>query len=223
MITETQVGIQSLAYGSRPVLRTDRSAALTTVDAHARYQEAVLNGNVFGLCLTVVTTATAAGNLMPLTSAVNTTTNFALWNPVSSGVNLVLWQFNLVYSGTTVTPVGGPVWHGMFNAQGISTVTTYDTGRVARNLGGWQNSPKASYISSTSGTSLAGQGVPYLISMANFCETANTYTYAFVIPTTDNIDGKIILTPGTGWVPLLPGAGTNLLVGFSVIWEEIPV
>ena len=229
MITETQIGSQTLAYGARPVLRTDRSAAVVTTDAHARYQEAVLNGNVFGLSLLLATTSPyyiQAGNVVG--TAANAITQFAVWNPVSSGVNLVLWQFNLGYiSGT---PTAGPTWHGLFNAQAVTNPTTIKTGiataysAYAKNLGGFPNTPRASYVCVPDNTfTFAGNVAPYLISMANFSSTATSQSVSYPVQTTDLIDGKIVLPSGTGWVPLLPGpSGSSVLVGMSVIWEEIP-
>ena len=219
MIAETQVGPQTLSVGSRPIIRTDRSAAMCVVDGHARYQEAVLNGNVFSLCLSTTTTGLAAGQI--IAGGANAACQFALWNPVSSGVNLVLWQFNLGYvSGTAPA---GAWWHYAFNAQSITKITDNTSG-TARSMS-VPAGPHAFYVCNTgqSAFTFAGQGTPYPLFVTNFAGTGTAQATAFTAQTTDLIDGKIVLPPGIGWIPLAPAAGTSVLVGMSVIWEEIPV
>jgi len=215
MIAEIQVGPQILANGVRPAARGDRSAALAVTDAHARFQEAVLNGNVFGLCLTAVTTNPQAGNYLPTSGATAASTNFTIWNPIGSGVNLVLWQFNLGY--VSGTPAAGPVWHCLYNAQAVSAAVT----GTARNLMGQLSGPHAAYVASAGGVTMTGQQAPYQVCMANFSGTAIAQAVAYPVNTTDLLEGKIIVPQGMGWVPLLAGAGTYV-VGFSVVWEEIP-
>ena len=80
-------GAALLGPGASNPLRGDLTSALVVQDAHARFQEAVLAGNVFiGANLAGTAVTTQAG-----LSA--TTPALTLYNPPGSTVNLVLWSF----------------------------------------------------------------------------------------------------------------------------------
>src|SRR5260370_17756804 len=76
---ETIVGPQQKADGSQLPLRSSRTGAGIVADAHGRYQEATIRGNVYSLVLTATTTGVAAGNIAG--SAAAASTQFTLWNP----------------------------------------------------------------------------------------------------------------------------------------------
>jgi len=37
------------------------------------------------------------------------------------------------------------------------------------------------------------------------------------------LDGKLIVPPGVGWVPMFSAAGTNCLLGWSLTWREVSI
>ncbi len=78
-------GLRNLATGVHDFLRGDSTAALVTQDAHARFQEAVLNGKVFIGSNPAGTPVTTQAGLSVTTPALT------LFNPFASTVNLVLW------------------------------------------------------------------------------------------------------------------------------------
>ena len=53
--------------------------------------------------------------------------------------------------------------------------------------------------------------------------SASAYAAAAGANTLENVEGDIVLPPGTGWLPLHAGAGTSVLHAYSVTWEEIPI
>jgi len=218
MIVETEVGAKILTAGSKPPIRVDRSGAMVISDARTRFQEAVLQGNCFALCQAAATNNTVvAGNAYGAGAAAST--NFCLWNPIGSGKIAVLWQFNLcVVTCTTLTSY--PVFHALFNA---TSVTATSSGGI-RNLNGASGGSQMFCLNSTAGTAITGGLAPYPVCMANFTQTVAPGTAAtWPNPTTDLIEGRIIIPQGIGWVPLIYGtASSALVVSYSVVWEEIP-
>jgi len=214
---ETQVGIQNLANMARPTIRSDRTGAVVTVDTHARFQEAVIQGNVYGF--TGVATATAAAQIVG--GAAGGHLNFAIWNPVGSGKNLVLWVFGMgIISGT---PTAGPAWHGMMNTSNVSAVSSVAAGLGPYNLNGsFSKSVANVWFVAADTTNFTGGGAPYQVCMANF-SMANTNTNTLANPnyTNDFIDGKIIIPQGMGWLPLRAGTGSSDNTAYSIVWEEI--
>ena len=216
MIAETQVGIQNLAISSRPIIRATRSGSTVIAEGHARYQEAVLQGNVFSFS-TGVSFVTATGTGQIVGGAGDAATlNFAIWNPVGSGKNLVLWKFTCHSSGTGVL---GPIWHGMMYTNNVIAVAS-SNGAVCMN--GSYNKSAANTLYSAGGTALTKSGAPWILYMSNFCLTNTTLSSTTaVIPSIEWIEGKIIIPQGYGWLPLQAGQ-SNLVSHYSIIWEEIP-
>lgn len=218
MILETQVGIQNLAVGSKSALRSDKSGAIAITDGHARYQETVISSNVFAFTGTI--TAIAAGQVQA--GAAAAALNFAIWNPVGSGKNLVLWQYGQgIVSSSASSSVIGPVWHGMLNTSGVSVLST----GLAYNIGGFSARPNANVWFSAGGSAFTGGLAPFALYMANFgvSGTIGAAATAFPIAAVDNIDGKIIVPPGMGWLPMWNLTQANVSYALSIIWEEIPL
>ncbi len=89
-----KVGSQTrLADGAESQERCDGTGASVMTQAHGKYAEAVLRGNVN--IASVAVTGVAMG------TALSTTPPFALWNPVGSGVVLNVLMTSVAYlSGT---------------------------------------------------------------------------------------------------------------------------
>ncbi len=87
-------GLQFLGKGSPGPLRGDYSGALVTTDGHARFQEAVLNGNVwYGANLGGTGVTFQAG--LSATSPV-----LSLFNPVNSPVYLSIWHADFAFTAS---------------------------------------------------------------------------------------------------------------------------
>ena len=212
---ETIVGPQSKADGSQLALRSSRTGAGVVADAHGRYQEATIRSNVYSLVLTATTTGVAAGNIAGAAAAA--ATQFVLWNPSASQKALVLLKFGMgVISGT---PGAGPMFHGI-----ITTVPTIASigGPAVNNLTGAGTGSVAKFVASAAGTALTGGGAPTTLRLADFASTATAQASVGELRIVEYIDGEIILPPSVGWVPLWGAAGTSLLNGYSITWEEVP-
>jgi len=211
---ETIVGPITKADGSQQALRADRTSAGVVTDAHSHFQEAVLRGNVYSLNLVATTTGVAAGNITGAAAAAST--QFALWNATNSKVALVLLKFGLgVISGT---PGAGPMFHN------IATVvpTVASTGGPALNNLTFAPGGSAKFMASAAGAALTGGGALTALRIADFTSTNTAAASVGELKAIELIDGEIILSPGTMWVPCWGAAGTSLLNGYSITWEEVP-
>lgn len=215
MLFEGRVGIVTGADGVQEPVRLSRTLAQVITQGHGRYVEPALRGNIFSLALNTTSSTIAAGNIVAAAAAAST--QFAIWNPNGSGVNFALLKFGMgVISGT---PPAGPLFHGVF-VDGNPTVAS--TGTIRNNL---LNGPasRARCMASAGGAALTGGTAPQLLRVADFSQTATAAASAQALRAVEIIDGEIVIPPGAGWVPLWSGAGTTLLNGYSVTWEEIPV
>lgn len=182
-----------------------------------RFYEMTSRGRSYVLPLLTTSTGVAAGNVNAAAAAAST--QFALWNPASSGVNLVLKRFTFgIVSGSVV---GGPLLHNVFTAA-IPTIAS--VGTAFNSLVGQSYTGQAKFVASAAGTALTGGSTiallrPSTISFsgaAAFSAVAGSAHF-------EDIDGDIVLAPGTGWVPCFASAGTSLLNSFGIAWNEIPV
>src|SRR4051794_5577090 len=126
------------------------------------YQDLTYKQKMFSLALAATTTGVAAGNILAAAPAAST--NFALFNPVGSGILLSLVQFGMgIISGT---PGGGPLFHGLI--QGVPTVAA--TGSILSRYAGGAGSQAKSFATAA-GTALTGGGAPSTLAVANFAST----------------------------------------------------
>ena len=221
MLIQGQVGQAIGQDGTNNNLRQARTSELIVSQNHGRFYEATSRGNMFALTLSAATTGVSAGNLVGAAAAA--ATQFAIWNPVGSGVNLSILKTHIaIISGTIV---GGPVFHGYFNGTVPSIQSTFDAGRGAQNslIGG--RTPLARYVNTaaSSGTALTGGVAPLIHKPMNLTYSAGTYAALAGSIAMDLVDGDIVIPPGYGWLPLFAGAGTSVLFSAACTWEEVPI
>lgn len=220
MIIQGQTGYVVGADGSRNNLRQGRTGALVNSQAHADYFEPVSRGTVYNLTMNAAVGGVVAGNLVG--AAANAATQFAIWNPAGSGVNMSIMKvFIGIISGTVV---GGPIFHGVFDKGTPTNASTFDSGKGAQNckIGGSQ--PSMRYINTaTTGTTITGGTAPQLHRPMAMGFSAGSYAALAGTNTLDYVDGDILIPPGYGWLPLFAAAGTSVLWSCSCTWEEIPV
>jgi hypothetical protein len=209
-MSDPRVGLITSADGAINPPRADRSGAGVTTNAHGRYQEAVLRGNVYTVSLihnTVATTnnspATAAGN--PLVGA---------YNPVGSGKNLVILR--AVVANESGTPAAQPlfVWNVIPNAgitaagtAPVNNLTFTNTGSVA----------KAFSNSATTG-SPAGTVLRAIGGATAVLITSGMLTLV------EETAGEIIVQPGQFvGIYVGNGAGTTWIVSAAMSWEEVSI
>ncbi|MDE3076382.1 MAG: hypothetical protein KGJ86_13250 [Chloroflexota bacterium] len=193
------VGPAVAADGATPPLRQGKTGEVVVTELHGKYYEQAARGQLFHATVDTAGVALAAAG---------TTAGFALYNPLGSGKNLEIVRVALaIVSGTYV--VGG-VMHG------VNTV------------------PQAAAVTGTALTSVAGMAGSQATSVGKAFKTATlpvaqTALRPFVSKNTaapfqilsEDVDGQIVLAPGTAWSLFIFGADTTPLEVASVTWGEI--
>src|SRR5258705_7875934 len=110
MLAEVRTGPVVTADGSINPARNDKTGALVLTDAHGRFQEAALRGNLFSAGMT--TTSISGAPFTTGTLTASCTPIIGLWNPVGSGKNLVVLQVRLqvIITALNRTGPGAFVW-----------------------------------------------------------------------------------------------------------------
>lgn len=212
-----QVGPQQLGDGvTTNPLRQGRLGDVIVSELHGKYYEQTARGNVFSLALAATSSTIAAGNINAAAAAAST--QFALWNPSGSGVNVSLLKVWVgPISGTA--PVAGCFHNLMLN--GIPSIQS--TGTAYNNLAGTYTG-KARFMSSAAGAVLTGGGLLTVMRpMAMNVFAAALAATTGIQPSLEVLDGDIVLPPGVGWVPCWVAAGTTFLNSYGVTWEEVPI
>lgn len=217
-------GVRLAADSSYQPFRSGRDGGLVTSAIHGDQYESTSRGNVYALSVGPTTTGIAAGNLVGAAAAA--AVQFALWNPVGSGVNFSLLKFiRGIVSGT---PAAGAVVHAYLSvAEGdtLPTIANTVASVPKAQLVGQKAASKASFVSTaaSSGTALTGATIAKVLRTAAFAGTATAEAVIGPINGVEQISGDIVLAPGSLWLPQEPGAGTTMLLNYTIVWEEIPV
>lgn len=170
-------------------------------------------GKEFSMTLAATTTGVAAGNIVSAAAAAST--QFALANPVGSGVLLVLSKFIMgVISGT---PGPGPLFHGII----ANVPTLAASGTIVNNRVGGVGSQAKGYASAA-GAALTGGLAPTIQRAAAFSSTATAQASVAEVNAVENLEGDIVIPEGYTWVPLWSVAGTSLLNAYTISWKERP-
>lgn len=205
------------ADGVEATARISRVGGLMTGNINDFYYESTSRGNRFALQLPVTTTGIAAGNIDGASAA--SSTNFALWNPAGSGKNLSLSKFFLsLFSGTVPA---GPINHSSGTAPTIASTLT--NGTLSSLLVGPAPGAVARGVAVAAGTTLTGGGALTRLRPSPFFFTAGTGADLGGQFFEEDILGDIVIQPGYMWVPTWSGAGTSVLGGYGITWEEIPI
>jgi hypothetical protein len=218
MLAEIKTGVILGTDGTVSPGRSSRIGAEVNGYGQGKYYEQTSRGNVFSLILTAWTTGIAAGNLVG--AAAGASTNFALWNPAGSGKNISLLKFQCwVVSGTTPVP---PLVHSLSIT--APTIATSVVTPIQCNNVGLGALSVARALSSAAGSALTGSTILQSLCAADLGVGAGSVTTAnnFENKLTEYLDGSIVVSPGTCWVPTWITAGTTVLGGYSITWEEIP-
>lgn len=222
-IAQGQVGIQNNNDGASPVqgFRQGKQGEIMASYLHGRFYEQCYRGALFSAGSS--TTALSA-NTISLTST--TTPIVAVWNPPTSGMNLVILQAGLQISVKTAstTAPGSIVWAASvgnlsistggnpFNRKNLAfsgTVTRAFNGGVAltgltNNLVIFEGADMVGGLALTTALVAATTEIPAYVSVQNF-------------------DGSLIVPPG-GVLALLNTVSTaTISVASRLLWEEVPV
>lgn len=203
---EGKVGPQVLGDGSRSPFRMSRDASQLNQDSHARYQEAVQRGGVF-------IASTGTGGVAPGT-ALSTTPPFILYNPPSSGVELVIWRARIGYVSGTL---------------GAGTIVYASGVQTSAPSGGTALTPKNAKLGSGKATAAtANQGgtitAPTILAPAFTLGAFLASTASVNPPLIDEVAGEFTVAPGAVFcMQGVTAAGSSPLVIFGVTWEEVPL
>lgn len=202
-------GVGLVAGGVR-TLRGDKTGALTTTDAHARYQEAVLQGQVYSLATAAAGVTIAAANVF---SAANAAPLVGIYNPITSGKNAIIWHGSHQWNSGTPA-AGGLVW-GTSPLPPLGNLASANTPINSLTL-----SPAGSAMRGFVNNALTGitgnqlhrnAGGPPVFALA---AGAPAWYY-------DLVDGCIVVPPGATCGLYAAAAGTSPIVNASMFWEEI--
>lgn len=201
-----QVGAQVLQDGTTTTVRQGRTGELSVSDAHGRYQEAVIRGNVYGITL-------AAGAATAYTGGAGGTPLLAIHNPTGSGKNLVLLGVGIAnrVAASAAGTVSFQLWTGV-------SVAPTGTLTAATNLLSQSNSGSVSLAAVnaalTSSTALTHNFPLFTYYWA---------TAAGAIGTPGYFDpaGLFVVAPGTQLTLGGTSALTSATWDASLVWEEI--
>lgn len=203
MKVQAKVGKQIAASSAETDLRSDKSGALSVSDAHARLMQATLDGEVYiGANLGGTPVTTQAG-----LSA--TTPALTLYNPVGSGVYLVL---QTVTVDITTAPAAAAGFMLAFNAANATAPSSTTAATVTNAIIGSTYSP-------------AGQC--YRIATL----AAAPLAFRFIGGTTgaaaiggvqliDHVDGEVVIPPGVA-ISVQATSAAACLCSFT--WEEVAI
>ena len=220
-LTLQRVGPTFGGSGTAAPLRGTITGAQVVSDAHGRFQEAALQGNLytFGLSNTALVAANAIATGLTATAQ----PVIGVWNPLTSGKNLVILQANVIVTtvaNSAVAP-GGFMWVSSVTNGAITTGSTPINCKTLVASG----SVAKSYAVSTALTGLTvNLAVLRAAAIAPF-NAAGAATAVSLLQgnAVDNVDGSIVVPPG-GVVGIMNQVSTTTCsVSVSLLWEEIPV
>ena len=202
-MTATLAGAQTRTDQSLGAIRSSKTGEVIVGQAHGRYYEAAQRGKLFASYVAAQTLTT-----------VNTTyTGNLVYNPIGSGVNLVLHKIGLIVSVTSATMTGIALATSLSSAAPTS-VTAAD--RQGNLLVGGAVGAALAYKAAT----LAVAGTSIFPLMHNTAAIATTGVDILQV----DLEGSIIIQPGyTAHLAALGAASAASAVTSSIIWEEVPV
>lgn len=224
MLSQAQVGtISASANGVQTALRAGPLADQIVSELHGRYYES----NRVGAQYFTGHTAVAALSANTITLTATTTPILGVWNPVGSGMNLVMQQAILSVFANNLTSGAAPgafVWALSLNNSAISTgLTPYNAKSLAAS-----GSVAKGFAGSTALTGLtnnlaivAGSQFPSPtgLTYTTLASTALLQSYAG----REDFDGSIIVPPG-GVLALLNTTSSTVFSAVGRLsWEEVPV
>ncbi len=210
VLSELRTGAIVSADGTVNVQRADKTGATVCQDAHARFQEAVLRGAVYTI-QSKTTTVTATTDISPL-PATTGRAGVALYNPPTSGVNLVIWKVLVTHvSGTP----GGPAYlDTLAGALCTNANKTNAINNLTQTSGGHKANAYTAAVPANTAAAvmfkpLGGSTSAVALGLASSYE--------------DLIDGSIIIPPGAMIALSWHATGTTHIYSSSMTWEEVAV
>jgi hypothetical protein len=215
------------ADGSQPNLRAGKLGDLIVSELHGRFYEQVARGNVYSIGCSI--TALSA-NTITLTAT--STPILGVWNPPTSGVNLVMLQCMLTAAANTLSspiPPGPFVWASSVNNSAITTGSApYNRKTMASSGSAAKAFPGGVALTGLTNNVVIFEGAafPNLSSLtcAGTVGASTAVSNATQgIQGLQNFDGGLIVPPGGVLSLLNTNSTTTYSVTGSLMWEEVPV
>lgn len=220
-----QVGPAVASDNTSAPLRQGRSGEQIVSELHGRFYETNFRGALFsdGMGLTSISNATfTVGGIGATTTPV-----VGLWNPSTSGVNLVIIEavLGIVMTNVTATGPGGFSWAMSTGNAGLTLgsaplnrKTLVNAGAFAKGLTGVALTGITNAIAVKFGSSLGGGSAENVSFVATAVAMQTQQVSAKEV-----FDGTLIVPPG-GVLALL--ANTTPVAHSAVsslVWEEVPI
>jgi hypothetical protein len=207
-------------------MRQGRLGDVIFSELHGRFYEQVYRGNIYsgGMTLTSISAATFSTGTLGNTA----TPILGVWNPPTSGKNLVILQARVspINTALQTTGAGALMWASsvgngaltLGNAP-LNRLTGLASGSVAKDMSGIVLTGLTNNLVVRDATAL-GSGV---ISNLSTLQTA-AGLFPPQIPSVDNVDGAWIVPPG-GVLAVLCTTNPPVAISAasSLLWEEVPV
>ncbi len=206
MINEIKVGPQTLNDGATTTARGGRTGAQVVQDAHGRYQEAVMRGNVYRLSApNIVGTAFVGG--------AGGTPLISIYNPTGSGKNLIVLGVGIGCRiiGAAVLNTNFSLWAGVSVAN-TGTLTT-PTNVLTNNTGGAV--AQGSVNAATTSTTAITLALPIATYM--WGTSVGTYMQSGII----DVGGLVVAPPGVLVAFGQSVALTTAAFDSTLIWDEV--
>lgn len=220
MLNQGLVGIQNSQDGATPSIRLGKQGDQIASELHGRFYEQASRGNLFsdGCSINAL-----SANTITLTAT--TTPILGVYNPPTSGVNLVILQAALASGINNVTSVapGAFVWASSINNSAITTGTV-PFNRKTLTRGGSQ-AKGLSFIALTGITNalVVIEGADLATASAMLTTTVAAATPTPGVVGVQNFDGGLIVPPGGVLALLNTVSTTTHSVWGRMLWEEVPV
>jgi len=239
MILQGQVGAPqaSITTGTNPPVRQGQLGDVIVSELHGRFYEQAYRGSLYKTGTTTIVAVSATqlsstGFSGTLATAATGTPMLGIWNPLSSGVNVVmlqaaLQQYIATYAATT--PFGAFIWGMSVGNAAISTGLI----PISAKTGVAAGSQSKVFLGATALTGLTNVFLP--IEPADFAVTISPVQAAYgtlaagtvAIPgnpaQVQNFDGQLIVPPGGVLALYSTATGVNVSFTGRLLWEEVAV
>jgi hypothetical protein len=227
MLIQGQVGspAQSATPGANPAIRQGQLGDVIVSELHGRFYEQVYRGAVYstGSTLTALTSTNAT-----VTGLTGTATPIvAVYNPVSSPVNLVLLQASVQLAANNLTSGAAPgalVWVYSNGNNAISTGSQPFNRKTLTTAGSYAKAFNMTVALTGLTNNLAIFEGAQLQNVTGL--TYTTLGSTALLPSyggVQNIDGSIIVPPGSVFGLMNTVSSTTFSASTNLMWEEVPL
>lgn len=207
MLDETRTGAITAAPGTTNTGRSEKTGASVVSQGHGSYVEAVMQGNVYGVCSQAGVTTQAGLSL--------TTPTLTLDNPAGSGKNLSIWYVGVTYS--VIFAAIAAVWVAVGTNTVAAAITAGTLTVTHRNM-------KLGLANDCVGIPRLATTLPAIpvgISLLGTGLTGAVALFPTIKPLGRWFDGSLILKPGTNLTVQTSAASGAAGQWCEFIWEEV--